>query len=105
MSVSTAGSKIEGGHLFWCPGCDEAHQFLANPGPWGYDGNAESPTIEGSVLVRGPQRSVPGSGSEAVCHSFITAGRIEFLNDCTHPLSGTTVDLPDFRAAMLGKNQ
>lgn len=30
-----------------------------------------------------------------VCHSFVTAGRIEFLPDCTHALAGQTVDLPE----------
>jgi hypothetical protein len=29
------------------------------------------------------------------CHSFVRAGRIEFLNDSTHALAGKTVDLPD----------
>ena len=100
MSISTGKIKdvgnVDGGHLYWCPGCDEAHQFLANPGPWGYDGNADSPTIQGSVLVRGPQRSVPGSGSDAVCHSFITAGMIQFLTDCTHALVGQTVPMGDW---------
>lgn len=89
-------ANVDGGHMYWCPGCDGAHQFLANPGPWGYDDNAESPTIVGSVLVHGPQRSVPGSGSEAVCHSFITAGMIQFLSDCTHTLAGQTVPMGEW---------
>ena len=99
--ISTAGN-VAGTHLFWCPGCDEAHQFTANPGLWGYDGNADSPTIEGSVLVRGPQRSTPGSGSAATCRSFIAAGRIQFLDDCTHALAGTTVEVPTFRSQVAG---
>jgi hypothetical protein len=100
MSVAAGKVKhvdgVEGGHLYWCPGCDEAHQFRANPGPWGYDGNSDSPTITGSVLVGGPQRSVPGSGSEAVCHSFITAGMIRFLSDSTHALAGQTVAMGEW---------
>lgn len=28
-----------------------------------------------------------------ICHSFITDGEIQFLNDCTHKLAGHTVDL------------
>jgi hypothetical protein len=32
----------------------------------------------------------------SICHSFVTDGRIQFLNDCTHSLAGQTVDLPDF---------
>ena len=100
MTKIIDAENAAGTHLFWCPGCGEAHQFTANPGLWGYDGNAGSPTVEGSVLVRGPQRSVSGSGSQATCHSFITTGRIQFLTDCTHALAGTTVELPEFRAAM-----
>ena len=37
----------------------------------------------------------PGDPPE-VCHSFITDGRIQFLNDCTHALAGHTVPLPPF---------
>jgi hypothetical protein len=33
-----------------------------------------------------------------VCHSFVTDGRIQFLNDCTHPLAGQTVDIPEWPA-------
>ena len=32
------------------------------------------------------------------CHSFVTDGRIQFLADCTHPLAGQTVDLPEVGA-------
>ena len=28
-------------------------------------------------------------------HSYVTDGRIQYLSDCTHPLAGQTVDLPD----------
>ncbi len=31
-----------------------------------------------------------------VCHSFLTDGRIQFLDDCTHAMAGQTVDLPSF---------
>lgn len=37
---------------------------------------------------------------KTVCHSFITDGQIQFLNDCTHPLAGQTVPLPNFDQAM-----
>ena len=29
-----------------------------------------------------------------VCHTFIRAGQIEFLGDCTHALKGQTIPLP-----------
>ena len=33
------------------------------------------------------------------CHSFITDGRIQYLGDCTHPLAGQTLDLPNWEEA------
>lgn len=102
-----------GGVLFWCPGCEEMHQVIVEgPGAWGYNGNPNAPTFTPSVLVRNGHY-VPGqegkdcwctfekrTGRKAgfkcsVCHSFVTDGRIQFLSDCTHPLAGQTVDLPD----------
>jgi hypothetical protein len=35
-------------------------------------------------------------GQPVVCHSFVTDGRIQFLEDCTHELAGQTVDLPEW---------
>jgi len=109
--------------MFRCPGCNEAHsiQTGAGPGPrWGWNGNAEHPTFTPSVLVRGirsPSGEVMTDGEEAeydaifasggreavfasrfgtVCHTFVTDGRIQFLDDCTHALAGQTVELPPF---------
>jgi hypothetical protein len=86
--------------LFWCPGCDGAHQVGVGEGPgprWGYNGNPEAPTFTPSVLVRynGVDAGIDGA-PPAICHSFVTDGRIQFLSDCTHALAGQTVDLPDF---------
>ena len=72
---------------FWCPGCDEIHDLRDGAGQWSFDGNFERPTLSPSVKVT-------GGGTSAVCHSFVRAGRIEFLGDCTHKLVGQTVDLP-----------
>lgn len=92
--------------LFWCPGCDRAHAVAHGDGPgprWTWDGNAERPTFTPSVLVRTGRAVDPGFVPEAgdppeVCHSFVTAGRIQFLGDCTHSLAGQTVDLPAWPA-------
>jgi hypothetical protein len=90
---------------FWCPGCDDLHRITVNsPNGWEWDGNEEAPTISPSILVRGVQwsqdvrfyrvghASVP-TGGETVCHSFIRAGRWEFLGDCTHAAAGQTVPM------------
>lgn len=76
---------------------------------WGYNGNPDAPTFTPSVLVRG---TVPITDQERdrilagekfgpaplVCHSFVTDGKIQFLDDCTHALAGQTVPLPDFES-------
>jgi hypothetical protein len=86
--------------LFWCPGCDGAHQIAYGTGPgprWTYNGNPEAPTFTPSVLVtyNGADASKDGA-PPAVCHSFVTDGQIQFLGDCTHALAGQTVPLPEF---------
>lgn len=104
--------------LFYCPGCGFAHQIRVDPAfgaVWGFNGNGDTPTFTPSVLVRGghyahgetpgncycdyseryPDRE-PISGKCFRCHSFVTDGRIQFLDDCTHALVGQTVDLPDW---------
>lgn len=68
--------------MFWCPGCDQAHWIDSR---WTFDGDLERPTFHPSVLVYGVKR----------CHSFIRAGNIQFLADCSHELAGSTVALPD----------
>lgn len=89
---------VDGGRVaFWCPGCGEAHQIMvsrdaAPDGPcWGFNGDGDCPTFTPAILVKGGRRG-------GVCHSFVTKGRILFLQDCTHHLAGQTVDLPDFPA-------
>lgn len=100
---------LEGGQLaFWCPGCDEAHVIV--PTIWAWDGNVEAPTFSPSVLVRSGHHidgkhpcwcdynrehaDAPAPFKCSVCHSFVRAGRIEFLSDCTHAMAGQTVPLP-----------
>ena len=64
---------------------------------WQFNGDLDQPTLAPSILSRfdwGPKREA------RVCHSFVRAGRIEFLSDCTHALAGQTVDLPEIAAAV-----
>ncbi|AOF96626.1 hypothetical protein BSY17_2629 [Sphingobium sp. RAC03] len=93
-------SVTNGGLMFWCPGCDGAHMVTVGEGPgprWGYNGNPDAPTFTPSVLVtyNGADAGVDGA-PPAICHSFVTGGRIQFLADCTHALAGQTVDIPPF---------
>lgn len=84
-------------------------------GAWTWNGNIESPTFSPSILVQcghyAPGRANPEScwctyNAEHpddpsgficyACHSFVTDGKIQFLADSTHKLSGQTVDLPEW---------
>ena len=112
-----------GGLLFWCPGCKTAHRIQHGHGDgprWNWNGDGLRPTFTPSVLVRSGHH-IPGHQAGtccwcsynaehpdesvdftcAVCHSFVTDGRIQFLSDCTHALAGQTVDLPAWPKADL----
>jgi hypothetical protein len=63
---------------------------------WGFNGDMDKPTFTPSILCRWEEwqgENVPNK--KHVCHSFVTDGKIQFLNDCTRSLAGKTVDLPD----------
>lgn len=76
---------------FFCPGCKCGHQICTGTGQWTFDGDMEKPTINPSVLCYEiPEAKIPR------CHSFVRAGVIQFLSDCSHELAGKTVPLEDF---------
>lgn len=97
------------GVAFWCPGCSGSHAIVTRRSDptkhpiWTWDGNVDSPTFSPSVLVTVRWSLVSkGEGDTAedrrdeVCHSFVEAGSIRFLGDCTHALAGQKVTLPDW---------
>ena len=89
--------------LFWCPGCATIHRpRIAGEGRpmWTWNGDRDTPTLSPSVVTWfGPMTTLPAgrldAGKVYVCHLVLTEGRIRFLDDCTHTLTGQTVDLPD----------
>jgi len=93
---------------FWCPACDQAHGIVfGTPNSWTFNGDLERPTITPSIKVGGVQwetasgfhkqeHSSVAPGDPICCHSFVTAGQIQFLGDCTHDLAGQTVELPEW---------
>lgn len=93
----------DGGLCFFCLGCDCYHTVSVKgerPGPsWGWNGSEKLPTITPSVLVRTGRELDPefvredGDPPER-CHSYVTDGRIQYLDDCTHHLAGQTIALP-----------
>lgn len=92
----------DNGLTWWCPGCDHAHQIRHGEGTgprWRWNGDAEKPTFEPSVLVTYPGN--PNASDQfkewrttRVCHSFVVDGAMQFLGDCTHALAGQTVPIP-----------
>lgn len=88
--------------VFFCPGCDCDHGVnvrLKNAarGPlWSWNSRVDRPTVSPSILVRHRNPKAGQDGNPpAVCHSFLTDGRLSFCTDSTHALAGQTVELPD----------
>ena len=97
---------------FMCPGCKEYHTFSCNGriwpssgATWNFNGDLESPTITPSLNIgwgknddpnwQEPDGEDAGPNWSGRCHSVITNGQISFCGDCTHPLVGQTVPLPE----------
>jgi hypothetical protein len=84
MKVKKIKNKIG----FFCPGCKFLHMV---DDKWDFNNNYNKPTIKPSILVQGHR-----DGKDFKCHSFVTDGKIRFLNDCTHKLAGKKVKLNNF---------
>ena len=82
---------------FECPGCGRWHIVYVSEANslgarWGWNQCMDKPTVTPSIMVKwneGEERK------KMICHSYVTDGQIRFLNDCTHELTGKTVDLPE----------
>jgi Family of unknown function (DUF6527) len=84
---------------FLCPGCDNVHGVRVTvsknfPGQicWDWNRDTAKPTISPSILC-------DGHDPERRCHTFVKAGRIEYLQDCFHKLRGTTIDMVELPLA------
>jgi hypothetical protein len=85
---------------YWCQGCEGVHSIRVNAEgkpSWTWDGNVDAPTFSPSVLVTysGTDAGEDDAPPE-VCHTFINAGMVQFLGDCTHQFAGQTLPLPDW---------
>jgi hypothetical protein len=79
----------------WCPACNHVHTYrVQGAGPnWNFDGNVDSPTFTPSYREFYPAQ---GDAPETtICHTFLTAGVIQFLGDCPNEYANTNVSLPD----------
>lgn len=77
--------------IFNCPGCEYEHAFALKKdgGHHQFNLDLENPTVSPSLV----HDFTPGKR----CHSFSKNGKIQFLNDCWHPLKGKTVELPEIQ--------
>lgn len=78
--------------IFFCPGCRCGHAVwvnrkASNGAIWTFNGDEDKPTFKPSLLV---------DSTRGRCHSYVTDGQIQFLDDCTHDLKGQTVPLEKF---------
>jgi hypothetical protein len=80
----------DGTLIFYCPGCQCCHAIDKR---WKFNNDFEKPTIHPSILVIGNKDK--GRHIKR-CHSFITNGKIQFLNDSEHIFAGKIVDLEEF---------
>lgn len=89
-----------GGLAFHCPGCKRRHLVYTGPGSgprWMWDGELTRPTFTPSVRVSYEGRDAGEDGAPpALCHFFVSEGRMQFLTDSTHELAGKTVDMVPF---------
>ena len=80
----------------WTPPGYERSPLVKNREVWEFNGDLDRPTFAPSILSHttwGPERR------PICCHSYVRDGRIQFLHDCTHPLAGQTLDLPEIQEA------
>ena len=71
---------------FWCPACDDMKVIpVEGDKKWGWNKDLEKPTLTPSIL----QRAGPfPDGHTDVCHSHVTAGKINYCGDSTHAMAG-----------------
>lgn len=81
------------GYAFYCPGCDQAHQFyIKAPSDrpendiWIFNGNVKKPSFSPSL------RRVNEDGGHE-CHLSLVEGVIEYHEDCSHPFAGQKIPL------------
>lgn len=79
-------------YVLWCPACDDAHNI---DNTWDFNGDTEKPTFTPSLL----SEIAFTDGRRYVCHSYVTDGVWNYLDDSTHDKAGQmvpVVDLPDW---------
>jgi hypothetical protein len=74
---------------FYCHGCQQTHTLPICPYENGlaFSGTPDKPSLMPAVLI---------TDGTNLCHSLITDGKIRYLSDSNHQLSGKEIELPDY---------
>ena len=83
-SAPDAKPRVRATFYFECPGCGETHRI--DYPHWEWNGSLTFPTFYPSFKM---------DRENFCCHFFISDGKIQFVSDSTHKLSGQTVKLPE----------
>ena len=92
--VVEVGKDAHGGKyvMFFCPGCQMYHSMRVERGPgrdhdlrWDWNEDVVKPTLSPSLGIN--------MGTDMQCHLFVRDGKLEFLGDSRHHLSGQTVPM------------
>lgn len=103
--------------MFLCPGCQEHHTVAIENGSgkgWQWNKDVLFPTFYPSIKVSFVKATPEGEKmmqdrtplpegvdrypcTDEVCHSFVKDGNIQFLEDCTHPLAGCKIPIPQHK--------
>ena len=75
---------------FQCAGCGGMHcvpidKIMPNGPKWNWDHSMDAPSLSPSVITRGPKH---------FCHVEVSRGKLKFLPESTHQLSGKEVPMP-----------
>lgn len=58
----------------------------AGTGCWTWNGDVDKPTLRPSVLTTQESKGMR-------CHTWVSDGQAQFLDDCSHELRGQTLDM------------
>lgn len=75
--------------VFYCPGCRRYHWVQINPmskPSWRFNNDFVKPTVSPSIIVK-------NEAEETVCHLFIKAGNLEYMDDCAHDFKALVVPM------------
>ena len=78
----------------------------AGTNSWTWNGDTEKPTLRPSIRTEGMREMTDEEVAKAlagetfdiesiICHTWVNDGKVQFLDDCSHELAGSVVDLLD----------